>query len=253
MIKGAFVMNFSSISTTKVPTVTTDEMREVDRLMVEEYGVQIIQMMENAGRNLAELSTEYLGGSLAKKKIVVAAGVGNNGGGGITAARHLSNWGANVSVLAPTDNFKGVAKIQWDILKKLPVYIKIGEEALGFLSNCNCDMVIDALIGYGLSGKPRGWTADCISIINRRDVTVVALDVPSGLNATTGEIEGMCVRATLTLTLALPKIGLVSPKAKRVTGDIYLADIGVPSVFYREIGIDVKPIFEKDTIIKLIP
>jgi NAD(P)H-hydrate epimerase len=95
--------------TMRIPFITTQQMVEVDRLMIEAYDIQLIQMMENAGRNLAELGRRMLGGDVRSKRIAVLCGAGNNGGGGMVAARHLHNWGADIllKVLSPARFVKG--------------------------------------------------------------------------------------------------------------------------------------------------
>ena len=112
-------------------------------------------------------------------------------------------------------------------------------------------MILDTLIGYGLIGKPRGWIDSLIEIINSLETHVLALDVPSGLDATTGEIYGHCIKAATTMTLALPKSGLVKNNTKNVVGSLYLCDIGIPIVLYADLGIEVEPIFIHSNIIKL--
>lgn len=232
-----------------IPVVTAAEMREVDRLMVEEYGVWLMQMMENAGRNLAELARRQLGGSVLGKDLIVAAGQGNNGGGGLVAARHLANWGAGVAVLLEGAGLSGVPALQWEILKRLPLEKRLAQDALSALTDYKGDLIIDALIGYGLAGPPRGWTACLIEAINDQNRPVIALDVPSGLDATTGEIYHPCIRATATLTLALPKAGLMKPGAREAVGALYLADIGVPETLYEKLGLAVGRLFARDAII----
>ncbi len=113
------------------------------------------------------------------------------------------------------------------------------------------DLVIDAMIGYGLSGDPLGIMADWIRHVNDAARPVLALDTPSGLNTTTGIPGNPCIRATATMTLALPKIGLMTPQAKPFVGDLYLADISVPPQLYTGLGIEIPPIFNHDTIVKL--
>ena len=235
----------------RIPVITTQQMKEVDHLTVEKFGIQLLQMMENAGRNLAELSRRLLKNAILEKHVIVAVGKGNNGGGGMVAARHLYNWGARVTVLLESEELSGTPAIQWTILNKLLIEKKTGEAALQCLSSTKADLVIDALIGYGLSGKPRGLTARMIEKINALSVPVISLDVPSGLDATTGEIHDLCIRATATMTLALPKTGLVKPEARNVVGALYLADISVPDVVYREMGLRINPIFTHDTLIRI--
>lgn len=236
-----------------LPTVTADEMREVDRLMIHKYGIELIQMMENAGRNLADLATGFLGSSAGGKRVIVASGKGNNGGGGLAAARHLSNWGAKVTVLVPgAAAFSGVSKHQWEILARLPVETIVGADAEALLNSADSDLVIDALVGYSLSGNPRGWLRNIIKAINGLDVPVMALDVPSGLDATTGKVFEPCIEASATMTLALPKTGLLEKEARRVTGTLYLADIGVPAALYEQMGLVVGPVFSERRIVKLL-
>jgi len=177
-------------------------MREVDRLMIEKYGIQLIQMMENAGLNLAKQVRRFLENSVLGQHLLIASGKGGNGGGGLVAARHLYNWGAKVTVLIEAEDLLyKIPSIQWKTLKTLPLKNKTGEAALQFLSSVKADLVIDALIGYGLDSNPHGWPAKMIKQINMLNIPIVALDVPSGLNATTGEIYEPCIRASATLTL----------------------------------------------------
>lgn len=234
-----------------VPAVTAEQMRHVDRLMAESFAIGLLQMMELAGRNLADLVRWMLGGSVAGRSIIVAAGRGHNGGGGLVAARHLANWGAAVTVLAESsDALTGVPRQQWDALARLPADVRAGQAAMEHLTAARSDIVVDALIGYGLAGHPRGWTPSVIERLHGR-APVLALDVPSGLDATTGQPMTPCVRATATMTLALPKTGLLRPSARPYVGTLYLADIGVPAALYQQLGLDVGPIFDQAALIQL--
>lgn len=249
--KGGDMVMFGSVRNVRIPLITTQQMREVDYLMTEKYGIRLLQMMENAGRNLAELARKLLGNSVQDRRVIVAVGQGNNGGGGMVAARHLYNWGARVVVAVESELLAGAPALQWKILKALPIEKRIGGADLRVLVDGEADLIIDALIGYGLSENPRGFTASLIRIINTLPLPVVSLDVPSGLDATTGVIYEPCIRATATMTLALPKTGLVQPEVRHVVGDLYLADIGVPDVVYRDIGVEVGAIFTHETLIRL--
>lgn len=113
------------------------------------------------------------------------------------------------------------------------------------------DLILDALIGYGLSGNPRGRTAEWIGWMNRSGSPVLALDTPSGLDTTSGLPGDPCVRAAATLTLALPKTGLLAPSARPFVGDLFLADISVPPELYRRIGLVVPPLFLTDPILRI--
>lgn len=230
-----------------IPVLTTPQMVEVDRLMIEEYQIELIQMMENAGRNLAELARRQLGGQVAGNSIAILCGAGNNGGGGLVAARHLHNWGANVSLKLASDpsRLKEIPAHQWRIL------MQMGLDSKKELDLSKADLIIDALIGYGLSGDPRQPVAGYIEKANKAGRPILALDAPSGLDTTSGIPGNPCIKAATTLTLALPKIGLLTREAKDYVGDLYLADISVPPELYQHLGIEVPNLFEKDTILKV--
>ena len=237
-----------------VPAVTAVQMREVDRLMVERYGVSLLQMMELAGHAVAHLVRVHLDGTVAGKSVVVAAGHGNNGGGGQVAARHLSNWGAAVTVLVESaQRIPEAPHRQWETLAHLPVDRREGARALEVFDHPRADLIVDALIGYGLRGHPRGWTAAAITRINAQPAPVIALDVPSGLDATTGAPARPCINATATITLALPKTGLLTPAARPHVGALYLADIGVPPALLARLHLDVGAIFGRHSLIRLDP
>ena len=220
----------------EVPVVTADQMREVDRIAVEETGPNLLQMMENAGRSLAEMTLECLGADWRQTRIVVLAGSGGNGGGGIVAARHLANHGASVELcLAARDNLGEISAWQYKIFHstggKEVSHRDLDKEPLPF--------ILDALIGYGLQSAPRGVFADLIAWANSTRAPILSLDVPSGMDSTTGETPGELTRATWTMTLALPKTGLASGKV----GQVVLADIGIPEETYRRIGLAYVPPF----------
>jgi NAD(P)H-hydrate epimerase len=231
-----------------LPALTTDQMREVDRRMIDEMGITLLQMMENAGRHLATLARERLGGTVEGKRVVVLAGRGNNGGGGIVAARRLANWDAAASVIlvAPPENYRGIPAHQLAILRRMGVPIL--ERALPLP---NADLILDALIGYGLRAAPRGSTADLIRAANASGVGIIALDAPSGLDTTTGVTHDPTIRAEATLTLAFPKVGLLMDSARAVVGELYVADIGVPPRVYAAMGLGVPNIFREAEIVHL--
>lgn len=222
-------------------------MVEVDRLMIEEFRIELIQMMENAGRNLADLSRRWLGGDVHGKTIAVLCGAGNNGGGGVAAARHLHNWGAYVrlKVIAAPRPLKALPAHQLEILEKM------GVTQMGVIDLTTADLILDTMIGYGLTGNPGGSAAEWIARVNESGRPVLALDAPSGLDTTSGTPGNPCIRATATMTLALPKSGLVLPVGKPYVGELYLADISVPPQLYTRLGIEVPPIFTHDTIVKI--
>jgi NAD(P)H-hydrate epimerase len=217
--------------------LTTDQMREVDRAMIEDLHIELVQMMENAGRNLAELAIARF----SPTSVTVLAGPGGNGGGGLVAARHLANRGCKVRVvLATPEVLTAVPAHQLDILARMGV--PTDDDARP------ADLVVDALIGYSLRGNPSGRAADMIGWANGQRAPVVALDTPSGLDVTTGLAGSPSVQATATLTLALPKVGLLDAPS---VGELYLADISVPVVVYKRMGITVPQLFGDATVIRI--
>jgi NAD(P)H-hydrate epimerase len=208
-----------------VPAITASQMREVDRIAVEEFDLGILQMMENAGRDLAGNVQEMLGDGGGP--VTVLAGSGGNGGGGLCAARHLHNRGVEVDVVlsrAPGD-LAGAAGRQLSILQAAGV--RALEPAAAEAAIRRSRLVVDALVGYSLRGALRARAAELVGLCNRHAARVLSLDVPSGLDATTGEAPGPVVRPDRTLTLALPKTGLID-----VPGELVLADIGIPPELY---------------------
>lgn len=223
-------MTFRTQDGVFVPAVTADQMREVDRVAVEDFGLGILQMMENAGRNLAQNVLDMLGGT--EGEITVLAGAGGNGGGGLCCARHIHNRGHKVWVVLDREEatFKGAAHVQLRILRAAGLEPVATSQTRDVLRRSK--VVVDALIGYSLRGAPRGRAAELIELCNRHAAQVVSLDVPSGLHATTGVAAGAVVRPDRTLTLALPKTGLRS-----VTGELLLADIGIPPEVFHRLGL----------------
>lgn len=229
-----------SIPASSIPAVTAEQMREVDRVAVEGFGLLLIQMMEHAGARLAELVLHRF----RPATVAVLCGRGGNGGGGLVAARHLANRGVDVRVtLADEPDLLGeVPRHQLRILERMGVSIgAVPEEA---------DLVLDALIGYSLRGDPRGGAAELIRWAIAQVVPVCALDVPSGLDATAGTARDPCIVANVTLTLALPKTGLIA--ADRIVGELYLADLSIPRGAYSRLGVEVGPIFAPGPILRLV-
>jgi NAD(P)H-hydrate epimerase len=239
------------IADIRIPIISTNQMKQVDKIAVEKYGIQLIQMMENAGRSLAKLTKLLLGNSVLNRHIIIVSGKGNNGGGGLVSARHLSNWGAKVTLMLPEEPLLGVPEIQRKIIQNLPIERKIGQKAFHEISSSNAQMILDTMIGYGLKANPKGWIASMIKKINSLKTMVLALDNPSGLDASTGKIHSPCIQASATMTLALPKAGILKKETRNVVGSLYLCDIGIPNVLYKEIGLEVDPIFIHDSIINL--
>lgn len=235
---------FFTESGVEVPALTTEQMREVDRIAIEETGPNLYQMMENAGRNLATLAILLLGKGWQKAKVVVLAGSGGNGGGGVCAARHLANRNVKVYLcLANSERLSEVPAFQRKVFQ-----FTCGEEVdISDLRYQHVDLVLDALIGYGLQSAPRGTVQKLMQWARESDAPILSLDVPSGLDSTTGETHGDYIQATWTMTLALPKTGLLSDKI----GKLYLADIGIPEETFRRVNPNYSSPFNGDFIVEL--
>jgi NAD(P)H-hydrate epimerase len=216
----------------EVPAISASTMREIDRLTVEGPGPNLYQMMENAGRNLAGAAM-----AMARERdgpVVILAGTGGNGGGGICAGRHLANRGVEAAV-AVTDPARlgPVPADQLAVFRLTPGRVVDVAE----ISRMEPALVIDAVVGYGLAGPPRGPALEMIRWAGSQDAPVLSLEAPSGLDVTTGEKPGEYVAADATLTLALPKTSLDDPAA----GELWLADLGIPVAVFRQAGVEVPP------------
>lgn len=234
------------------PYIDTRQMVEVDRLMVEEYHIDLDQMMENAGRNLARLAvSRFLGKGL--KHVVIMAGTGGNGGGALVAARHLHNWGVNVSVFLARSHelFKGIPAHQLEILQNMHIS---ASQFADKQEMPEADLIIDGLVGYSLKGSPSGTVAELIRWANSQNVPVLSLDVPSGLDASTGIAFEPVIKAAATMTLALPKTGFQKPGVDSLIGELYVADIGVPPELYANpaLNLEVGPMFASGEVLRLI-
>lgn len=229
-----------------LPWITVSQMRHVDQLMTDDMGISLLQMMENAGRNLAVLARDLLRGDASGRRVHVLAGSGGNGGGGLAAARHLHSGGADVTVSlsSPFEDLAPATAHQLSILQRigLPVRVDVPHAS-------EPELVLDALLGYSQRGSPRGEHARLIEWSSGH--RLVALDVPSGLELETGTVHSPCARAAATLTLALPKRGLRTPGAAAVVGRLFVADISVPPVVYDRVGAPHRSPFGAGPVVRL--
>ena len=237
----------------ELPYLTTEQMIEVDRLMIEVYHINLIQMMENAGRNLAQLARgRFLAGNPEQKRVTILAGTGGNGGGALVCARRLHNWGAVVEVFVTKldADFTSVPAHQLDILRRMNVRIAPADAVEQAAAP---DLIIDGILGYSLNGAPRGSAARLIRWANAQAYPILALDAPSGVDTTTGRVFVPAIKAAATITLALPKVGLRVIGVDLQVGELYLADISVPSELYAEpsLNLVVDPIFATSDIVRL--
>ena len=186
-------------------------------------------MMENAGAAAVKRIEEKFPMMILKKGILVFAGLGNNGGDGLVIARHLAGYGLNVTVflLGEPDNIRSEeCSWNWSLLEKMKSVKLLTGGNLEDLNNLEFEIIIDGILGTGISGEIREPHASAIEFINGKTCHVVAVDVPSGLNPDTGEANKRCVNALMTVTFHRMKVGM--PKAKDVCGKIFVEKIGIP-------------------------
>lgn len=221
----------------KIPEISVEKMKEIDRLMVEELNIEIMQMMENAGRNIAAASIKLF----KPQRVSILAGKGNNGGDGIAAARHLKNRGIEVEIILGHKNLRKLAKKQLESAEKfkIPIKNKISGKP---------DLIIDTLLGYQATGEPRGKIAELIEEANRLNVPVLSVDIPTGFDVTNNIWHAPSFENATVLTIGLPKTNM--NKNKKIK-NLYLMDIGIPSELYKKVGINVPMIFKKDYVIKV--
>lgn len=221
------------------------EVRELDRLAIEEYGVSGVVLMENAGANVARLlEAQGITGPVA-----IACGRGNNGGDGFVIARHLEAAGHQVRVLlaAAPEAYAGDAAMNLRIAERSGqsiICLAEADEAAWRRELAGAAWIVDALLGTGAVGPPRGAVAIAITAINdvraaagHAPVRVLAVDLPSGLDADTGEAAGQCVRADLTATFVAEKAGFANPAAAALTGTVHVLGIGAPAALLRRFSV----------------
>lgn len=220
--------------------LTAAEMREVDRLTTEKYGVPGLTLMESAGKSVADF-IQLQFPNLNRRRILVLCGKGNNGGDGFVTARHLQHNGASVSAYLFGDphDVKGDAATnleRWRKIEEPIIAAQLSESTVPKLQRG--DIIVDALLGTGIRGPVEGQLAKIISEINRHPAgcTVVAVDIPSGLNADTGEASGPVIHADYTVTFTAPKLGLVLRDGPAYTGALAVHEIGSPASLIDETG-----------------
>lgn len=236
-----------------IPAVTGHQMAEIDRLMRDDFGVEPMQLMEVAGRAVASFARQrFFNGDARGRRVTILCGSGGNGGDGLVAARYLHAWGALSDVWLGREPSPGhgFAAHQLAAVERLgiPVHPPTLTPMLP-----ETDLLIDGLLGFSLTGAPTGETSALIEVANAQAAPILAIDLPSGLDATAGTVFAPCIRATVTLTLALPKTGLLHANARAVTGDLVVADIGVPAAAYARIGLAVAPLFAGDEFLTVPP
>jgi len=214
--------------------LNTAQMREADRRTIDEIGIPSLVLMENAGRQ-AVAAMEAMYTDLLERRIAVLCGRGNNGGDGCVVARTLVQRGADVAVflLGRVADVRGDARTNLEILGRLGVtVVEVADSQaweLHFSEVSDCTLVIDAVFGTGLNAPISGFIESVVADVNASGIPIVSIDVPSGLSADSPDPIGPSMHASLTVTLAAPKLPLVLPPAEVHAGNIVIADIGVPA------------------------
>ena len=213
--------------------LNTQQMREADRRTIDEIGIPAIVLMENAGRQ-AVAAMEAAFDDLATSHVGVLCGRGNNGGDGFVIARTLVQRGVETSVflLGSVADVRGDARTNLEVLGRIGLTVveitNAQEWELHFSEISRCELLVDAILGTGFHGQLSGLLETVVADVNGLGVPVVAIDLPTGVSADTADVEGEAIEASMTVTLAAPKIPLVLPPADSHSGDLVIADIGIP-------------------------
>lgn len=209
------------------------EMRALDRIVIEKYGIPEEILMENAGLAVYSLLQEKV--DIRDKRFLVICGAGHNGGDGLVVARKLhSNGGVvKVFILGDPTKFDGPAKLNYEMITRLPVEVQRLEsiEALK-MELAHCDAVVDAIFGTGLIRQVTGLYRQAIEAINASGKLVLSIDIPSGVNGDTGKVMGAAVKAGVTVTFGLPKYGNIFFPGYGLGGELYVSHISFPPGMY---------------------
>lgn len=228
--------------------VTSEQMRKIDKITIEREGIPGLELMEKAGLGSALAGKKMLDEKVKGKKVIVFCGKGNNGGDGFVVGRYLSKWGAKVEfyLLGKKEEVKGdaLANLKKAVSLKLPIKQVSREKELP--AELKADLLVDAIFGTGFQGKVTGLEEKAIKLINSSKTKVLSIDTPSGLDVDTGSIEGKCVKADITPTMGLPKVGQFFFPGKSYCGKVEVIDIGVPQKVIDEQKINRNLITEEE-------
>ena len=232
------------------PTLTNNQREELCHLLQKEPTYSPQRLLDRTGAALALLAGQLLDDDLEDRPVVLLAGRDSNGAGGLAAARSLIQQGAWVQIVtvSPPETYQGTTAKQLQELQALDAAPSWAEEGWTLPP---ADLVIDALIGYGLQGELHGSARDLIQLANSSLAPILSLEVPSGLDSESGDISRPHIHATATMAVALPSVGLLTQGGRTISGELYLADIGVPQSLYEKMGLTVDSLFNGKPIIRL--
>jgi hydroxyethylthiazole kinase-like uncharacterized protein yjeF len=238
--------------------LNTQQMREADRQTIDEIGLPSIVLMENAGRQaVAAMEAAY--DDLAAGRVGVLCGRGNNGGDGFVVARTLAQRGIETMVflLGSVAEVRGDARTHLEILGRVGLTVvevtNAQEWELHFSEVSECDVIVDAILGTGFHGQLSGLLETVVADVNGLGVPVVAIDLPTGVSADSHEVEGEAIEASMTVTLAAPKIPLVLPPADAYAGDLVIADIGIPGSVIDELDGPWVELLTREKMREIVP
>jgi ADP-dependent NAD(P)H-hydrate dehydratase / NAD(P)H-hydrate epimerase len=237
--------------------VTASEMRELDRRAIQDFGIPSLVLMENAGRTTYQILRRefpFIAGEVA-----VLAGRGNNGGDGFVVARYLANAGIPVAVflLGTREQVRGDARVNLEILAHLGLAVAevLTEADLNPLIHrlAKAGLIVDALLGTGLNSEVTGLMATVIERLNHLRAPVLAVDIPTGLSADTGEVLGVALKARVTVTYGWPKLGQVLPPGRDYAGRLWQVDIGIPPILVQEAALELAEAREMQVLLPSRP
>ncbi|MGB4504345.1 MAG: NAD(P)H-hydrate dehydratase [Syntrophaceticus sp.] len=238
--------------------VKAAEMREMDLDATRRYGIPGLILMENAGLGIVDvIVNRCFRGKPQGKKVVIVAGPGNNGGDGFVVGRHLFNRGALVKFIISTspENYSGDAAVNFKIINDMGLPYQVLQP--GLINDIKTtiketDLIVDALFGTGFKGVPREPLVSLIRMINETGNPVLSVDIPSGLEADTGRVAGECIKAVITVTMGMPKIGLYLSPGAQYTGEVVVGDISFPPELKSEEGGDYY-LVDKEMVARELP
>jgi len=238
--------------------LNTQQMREADRRTIDEIGIPSIVLMENAGRQ-AVAAMEAAFEDLPATHVGVVCGRGNNGGDGFVVARTLVQRGIETSVflLGSVADVRGDARSNLEVLGRIGLTVveitNAQEWELHFSEISQCELIVDALLGTGFHGQLSGLLETVVADLNGLGVPIVAIDLPTGVSADTPDVEGEAIEASMTVTLGAPKIPLVLPPADSHSGDLVIADIGIPIPVLDEVEGPYLELLTRERMRELVP
>ncbi|HEY7497946.1 MAG TPA: NAD(P)H-hydrate dehydratase [Vicinamibacterales bacterium] len=238
--------------------LNTEQMRDADRRTIDEIGIPAIVLMENAGRQ-AVAAMEAAFEDLSSSRVGVICGRGNNGGDGFVVARTLVQRGVDTAVflLGSVAEVRGEARTNLEILGRIGMTVveitNAQEWELHFSELSECQLVVDAILGTGFRGKLNGFLETVVADLNALGVPIIAIDLPTGVSADSPFVEGPAVEASMTVTLAAPKIPLVFPPADTHAGDLVIADIGIPLPLIDELEGQHLELLTRDEMREIVP